>query len=392
VRTLVLHTPDSVIKELKKIGIDRNAYSVFVNKADYKIVKFEELSCAQAHVLKQTALVCGADLAIPKTAYYGNKRRKIAAVLFANLREIEKIMMRLEEQPWIEPVMKQLNEVLSEKPSIVLRIGDAKVEFKRTYIMGVINVTSDSFYSGSRYTTKDTVVKVAQEMEEEGADFIDIGAESSRPGAEPVSKKEEIDRLKKILPTVLEYTNVPLSIDTYKADVASFAIEHGVKIVNDISGLRFDKKIARVVAKSKASVVIMHIKGTPRNMQVNPHYTDLMGELYHYFLKRIDLATREGIEMDRIIIDPGLGFGKRLEDNYEIMNRLNELTSFARPILVGHSRKSFIGKPFNISPEQRLEGSIGLAAILIRNGASILRVHDVSETKRVALLIDRMKQ
>lgn len=389
---LVLRTPDSVVKELKRIGIDRDAYSLFVNKADYKIVKFEGLSCAQAHVLKQTALVCGADVAIPKTAYYGSKRRKIAAMLFANLREIEKIVMRLEEQPWIESVMRPLSELLLERPSILLRIGDKKIDFKRTYIMGVINITSDSFYCGSRYTTKDTVVKAVQEMEKEGADFIDIGAESSRPGAEAVSAKDEMDRLKKILPTVLENATVPISIDTYKATVASFAIDHGVEIINDISGLRFDKKLVQVIAKNKASVVIMHIKGTPKDMQVNPHYDDLMSELYHYFVKQIDVATQEGIERDRIIIDPGLGFGKRLEDNYEIINRLNELTNFGRPILVGHSRKSFIGKPFNFSPEQRLEGSIGLAAILIGNGASILRVHDVAETKRVALLIDRMKQ
>ncbi len=389
---LVLNTPDSVIKELKKIGIDTNAYPLFVNKAFYRILKFEGLSCAQAHVLKQTALICGADLAIPKTAYYGTKKRKIAAVLFANRREIEKIKMRLEEQPWIRPVTQQLDKSLLERASPLLKIGGKKIEFKRTYIMGVINITHDSFYSASRYTTEDIVERVAREMEEEGADFIDIGAESSRPGSDPISEKEEISRLKKTLPTVIKNTKVPISIDTYKADVASYAIDQGVKIVNDISGLRFDKRIVQVIAKNKVSVVIMHIKGTPKNMQVNPHYDDLMGELHHYFRKRIDFATQEGIALERIIIDPGLGFGKRLEDNYEIINRLDELTSFARPILVGHSRKSFIGKPFNISPEQRLEGTLGVAAILIRNGVSILRVHDVSESKKVAMLIDRMQK
>ncbi len=389
---LVLNTPDSVIKELKKIGIDTNAYPLFVSKAFYNILKFEGLSCVQAHVLKQTALICGADLAIPKTAYYGTKRRKITAVLFANRREIEKIRRRLEEQPWIGPVTQQLDELLLEKTSPTLKIGDRKIEFKRTYIMGVINITDDSFYSGSRYTTKDIVQRVAIEMETEGADFIDIGAESSRPGSHPISKREEIGRLKNVLPIIIKKIKVPISIDTYKADVASYAIDQGVKIVNDISGLRFDKKMARVVAKNKVSLVIMHIKGTPQNMQVNPHYDDLMGELYHYFRKRIDFATRQGIEPERIIIDPGLGFGKRLEDNYEIINRLSELTNFARPILVGHSRKSFIGKPFNMSPEQRLEGTLGVTAILIRNGASVLRVHDVSESKKVALLIDRMKK
>jgi len=150
--------------------------------------------------------------------------------------------------------------------------------------------------------------------------------------------------------------------------------------------------MAGVIAKNKASLIIMHIKGTPRTMQVNPQYKDLMGEIYYYLRGKIDFATLKGIELNRIIIDPGFGFGKRLEDNYEIINRLNELTSFGRPVLVGHSRKSFIGKPFNISPDQRLEGTLGVEAILIRNGASIIRVHDVLEAKKVAMLIDKIKE
>lgn len=380
------------MKELKQIGVDTNAYSLFLNKADYKILKFEGLSCAQANILKQTALICGADLAIPKTAYYGSRRKKIAAILFANLREIEKIRIRLEEQDWMAPITKQLGEILSKRPVGILRIGNKKIEFNRTYIMGVINITPDSFYSGSRYTTKETVERVAREMEEEGADFLDIGAESSRPGAESIDVKEEIQRLKKILAAVVKNTSIPISIDTCKADVASFAISQGIKIINDISGLHFDKKMAGVVAKNKASLVIMHIKGNPKTMQVNPQYDDLMGEICRYLDKKIDFATQKGIDINRIIIDPGFGFGKRLEDNYEIINRLNELTTFGRPILVGHSRKSFIGKPFNIVPEQRLEGSLGVEAILIRNGASIIRVHDVLEAKKVAILIDKIKQ
>ncbi len=385
-----MKNPERVISELKKIGVDSHAYALFVNKADYEILKFEGLSCAQANILKQTALICGADLAIPKTAYYGSEDKKIAAILFANRREIEKMKQRLEEQPWIKPVTKQLSELLVSKPAVTLTIGNRKIEFKRTYIMGVINITHDSFYSGSRYTTIETVERAAREMEEEGADFIDIGAESTRPGAEPVDKKEEIERLKNILPAAVKKTSIPISVDTYKADVASFAIEQGAKIINDTSGLSHDRRMVNVVAKNKVALVIMHIKGTPKDMQVNPHYEDLMGEIYHYLRGRIDFATQNGVDINRIIIDPGLGFGKRLEDNYEIMNRLNELTIFGRPLLVGHSRKSFIGKPFNSSPEQRLEGTLGVEGILIKNGASILRVHDVPESKKVALLIDRM--
>lgn len=390
-RKLNLNKSDSVIKELKQIGVDTNVYSLFVNKADYKVLKFEGLSCAQANVLKQTALICGADLAIPKTAYNGSIK-KIPAILFANSREIEKIKMRLDEQSWMEPISKQLSEMLLANSPVILKIGNKKIKFNRTYIMGVINITPDSFFSGSCYTTKKTVEKMAREMEKEGADFLDIGAESSRPGAKPVDRKEEIQRLKKVLPAVIKNTSIPISIDTYKADTASFAIDQGVKIINDISGLSFDKKMAGVVAKNKASLIIMHIKGTPRTMQVNPQYKDLMGEIYHYLKGKIDFAKQKGVELNRIIIDPGFGFGKRLEDNYEIINRLNELTTFGRPVLVGHSRKSFIGKPFNIPPEQRLEGSLGVEAILIRNGASIIRVHDVLEAKKVAMLIDKIKQ
>jgi len=391
VRKLNLNKSDSVIKELKQIGVDTNVYSLFVNKADYKVLKFEGLSCAQANVLKQTALICGADLAIPKTAYNGSTK-KIPAILFANSREIEKIKMRLDEQSWMEPISKQLSEMLLANPPVILKIGNKKIRFNRTYIMGVINITPDSFFSGSCYTTKKTVEKMAREMEKEGADFLDIGAESSRPGAKPVDRKEEIQRLKKVLPAVIKNTSIPISIDTYKADTASFAIDQGVKIINDISGLSFDKKMAGVVAKNKASLIIMHIKGTPRTMQVNPQYKDLMGEIYHYLKRKIDFVKQKGVELNRIIVDPGFGFGKRLEDNYEIINRLNELTTFGRPVLVGHSRKSFIGKPFNIPPEQRLEGSLGVEAILIRNGASIIRVHDVLEAKKVAMLIDKIKQ
>jgi dihydropteroate synthase len=392
VRKLILNKPETVLRELKHIGVDPNAYNLFVDKAQYQILKFEGLSSTQANILKQTALICGADLAIPKTVYHGSKKKKINAILFANSREIDKIKRRLEEQPWMGSITKQLKKILSEKPIPTLKIKNKIIKFDRTFVMGVINVTPDSFYSGSRYTTKEIVEQVAQEMEAEGADFLDIGAESTRPGADRTAEKEEMRRLKKILPAVVKKTSIPISIDTNKANVAVFAIDHGIRVINDISGLTSDKKMARVVAKSKVALIIMHMKGRPKTMQKNPRYDDLMGEIHHFLQDRINFATQKGIDINRIIIDPGLGFGKRLGDNYEIIDRLNELTIFERPILVGHSRKSFIGKPFNIPPEQRLEGTLGLETMLIKNGASILRVHDVLETKKVALLIDKIKQ
>lgn len=389
-RQLMLDKDDLIIKELAEIGVDKTAYLIFLSKANYKIIKIENLTSTQANILKQTALICGADAAIPKDAYKGARKKMFSAILFANTREIEKIIIRLSEQPWMTPIQENLKNLLTPSSTPTLKIGSKAIEFKRTYIMGVINITPDSFYSGSRCAATKTIEKVAQEIEKKGADFLDIGAESTRPEAQPLSENEEIERLKTVLPTVVKNTKIPISVDTYKANVALFVIDQGVQIINDISGLRFDKKMARVVARNKVNVVIMHIKGKPKTMQENPQYKNLMNEIYDYLKKRIDFALQSGIEKERIIIDPGLGFGKRLENNYEIIERLSELKVFDRPILVGHSRKSFIGKPFNLTPEQRLEGTLGVEALLIKNGASILRVHDVLEAKRVAMLIDKI--
>lgn len=332
-------------------------------------------------------------MAIPKDAYFASKKRKSDIILFANLREIEKIIYRLQEQPWMEQIRIQLSELLKPLQIPYLKIGNEEIRFSRTYIMGIVNISPDSFYSGSRYTTTSAVKKVVEEMKEEGADFIDIGAESTRPGAKMLSEKEEINRLKSVLPVVIKTSQIPVSIDTHKVEVAKFALDQGAKIINDISGLGFrslNKKLARIIARYKANIVIMHIQGTPETMQINPRYENLLSEIKSYFRERIDFALQNGIAMDRIIIDPGLGFGKKLEDNYEIIERLGEFKIFKRPILVGHSRKSFIGNPFNLSPEERLEGTLGVEALLIKNGASIIRVHDVLEAKRVAQLVDKI--
>jgi dihydropteroate synthase len=229
-------------------------------------------------------------------------------------------------------------------------------------------------------------------MTAEGADFIDVGAESTRPGSESVTEKEEIRRLKRVLPIVMKNTDLPVSVDTYKSKVAAMALDYGASMINDISGLRSDPKIARVVGRHKAGLIIMHMQGKPKNMQKNPQYNDLMHEIYVFLQKRIAIAVDSGIDRERIVIDPGLGFGKKLQDNYIIMKRLAEFKDLNRPIMVGHSRKSFIGKPFKLTPEYRLEGTLAVEALLIKNGVSILRVHDVLEAKKVASLIDLIER
>jgi dihydropteroate synthase len=391
-RRLIIDNKTTLLEELRRIEVAPDAYGIFVNKAENIILKFDKLSCAQVHILKQTALTCGADAAIPQRAYRGGRGRRFPLILFANRREIEKIIVRLREQPWMEPVCASLKKTLPGGSKPILKIGRKKLEPDRTRLMGIINVTPDSFYSGSRYTDDSILERVASDMTNEGADFIDIGAESTRPGSEPVDEREEMRRLKHSLRAVLKHTNVPVSVDTYKSKIAAMAIDHGASIINDISGLTFDPGIARVVARNHASLVIMHMKGRPKTMQKNPRYNDLMDEIYRFLETQMNCALESGVDQERIVLDPGLGFGKRMEDNYVIMKRLAELRGLGRPIMVGHSRKSFIGKPFKLTPEHRLEGSLAVEALLIRNGAAILRVHDVLEAKRVAALVDHIQR
>lgn len=388
----MVHSPVTTCRELERIGVDPDAFELFVDKSNSMVLKCDKLSCAQANVLKQTALLCGADVAVARNVYHTKTRKKTSVLVFANRREITRMLERLEDQPWMSPVSEQLSAALKPSDAPALRVGDATIVFTRTYIMGVINMTDDSFYLGSRYTAQDEIVRVASEMESAGADFIDIGTESSRPGAKPTSVKADIEKLRSILPQVVQSVTIPVSVDTYKSKVAAFAIDHGATIINDISGLRFDRHLGRLIARTKAAIVIMHMQGTPRTMQRRPSYRDLMGEIHDFFHNVLKVADDMGISKERIIIDPGLGFGKRLEDNYEIINRLEEFTAFKRPLLVGHSRKSFIGIPFDLAPEDRLEGTLGVQALLINNGANIIRVHDVAEAKKVAMLIDRIKK
>lgn len=385
-----MHSPHVARRELERIGVDPDAYERFIDKSDSLVLKCEGLSCAQANVLKQTALICGGDVAVARTVYHTAARKKTSVLVFVNRRELDRMLERLTEQPWMSGVRERLSAALVPDEAPLLCLGDTAVRFTRTYIMGVINMTEDSFYPASRYSQPDDIVRAACDMETAGADFIDLGTESSRPGARPTSVKADLKKLRNILPRIVRSVNVPISVDTYKSEIASFAIDQGATIINDISGLRFDRKMVRLLAATKPAVVIMHMKGTPRTMQRHPAYRDLMGEMHDFFRDAMKHACDGGISRERIVLDPGLGFGKRLEDNYEIIDRLEEFTMFGRPLLVGHSRKSFVGKPFGLPPEERLEGTLGIEALLIKNGAHILRVHDVQEAKKVALLIDRI--
>jgi len=263
---------------------------------------------------------------------------------------------------------------------------------KKTYIMGILNITTDSFYDGGKYISIDKAVKHALKMVDEGADIIDIGGESTRPGAEPISVDEELKRVIPVIEILSKKLSIPISIDTYKAKVAEEAINAGATIINDISGLRFDPLMPEVASKYKVPVIIMHIKGTPKDMQKNPQYDALIPEITEYLRGSIVLAKQAGVEENMIIIDPGIGFGKLLDHNLQIIKNLKEFTQLGKPILIGVSRKSFIGKILNdASPSERLEGTASSVAISVINGANIVRVHDVGFMSKVVKVADAIK-
>ncbi len=261
----------------------------------------------------------------------------------------------------------------------------------RVLVMGALNVTPDSFYDGGRYARSEDAIEHGLCMAKEGADIVDIGGESSRPGSQPISPAEELERVVPVIEGIRRRSDVLLSVDTTKAAVAEEAIACGASMVNDISALRFDPKMAEVIGGSGAFVILMHMVGTPKTMQIAPRYTDVVTEIKAFLAERIEAAVQLGIERARIIIDPGIGFGKRLEHNLTLLKGLSSFTTLQAPILVGLSRKSFLGKLLDLPPEERLEGTIAANALAIVNGADIIRVHDVKEGRRTADVARRLR-
>ena len=263
-------------------------------------------------------------------------------------------------------------------------VGSRTLAFgQRAWVMGVLNVTPDSFSDGGEYFDTQAAVNRAVEMVEAGADIIDIGGESTRPGAEPVDTRNEARRVIPVIEQLRQRSDVWISVDTYKAEVAQQAAAAGAQIINDISGLGFDEEMPRVVAESGCAVVLMHIRGTPETMQRDIDYDDVVEDVAAYFQNRLDDAERAGIPRDRIILDPGIGFGKTVEHNYRLLRRLDRFTELGRPLLVGTSRKSLIGAVTARPVHQRVWGTAATVACSIFSGADIVRVHDVEPIRDV---------
>ncbi len=265
-----------------------------------------------------------------------------------------------------------------------------QLSFEKAQVMAIINVTPDSFYDGGKYSTVTDIIKDAQMKISEGASIIDIGAASSRPNSEVISVEDEIKRLKEPLIALRrEFPNTFISVDTYSSKVAEFAIDFGADIINDISGGDMDEKMIEVVAKHQIAYVLMHMKGTPQNMQLNPVYQNIEQELLNFFKDKIDSCLSK--KFNKIIIDLGFGFGKTVSHNFQLLKNMNQFTSLGFPILVGLSRKSMINSIINTSPVTALNGTTVVNTIALQNGAKILRVHDVKEAKQAIDLFEYYK-
>ena len=252
----------------------------------------------------------------------------------------------------------------------------------KTLVMGIINLSHDSFYEKSRYKTVEQAIRAAERMLEEGADILDIGAESSRPGSVPISPQEESKRLLPVLSQLVKIANVPISVDTYKPVVAQQVLQEGASIINDITGLQKYEEMAQTISRFKAGVVLMHMQGSPESMQENPQYRDVLKEVLEYLRQSISIAVSAGIVRENIAVDPGIGFGKTDSHNLTLLNNINCFNELGQPVLLGVSRKSIIGNILDTPAEERLEGSLAAAVSGVMRGVSIVRTHDVLATRR----------
>jgi dihydropteroate synthase len=276
----------------------------------------------------------------------------------------------------------------STEPRPLWRLPRSRLAEGRTLVMGVLNVTPDSFSDGGKYAAADAAVEHGLRLAAEGADLIDVGGESTRPGSPPVAAEEE---LRRVLPVVRELARraaIPVSIDTTKAEVARAALDAGAEVVNDVSGLARDPCLGKIIAESGAAVCLMHMRGTPADMQQRATYSDVLGEVRDELLQALARARAAGVDDDHIALDPGLGFAKTPEHNLLLLRRLRELTQLGRPLVVGASRKSFLGKLSGKPAAERLVGSLAGAVIAAWQGASIVRVHDVAATREALAVVD----
>ena len=391
VRILAIDTLAQAEKAILSIGAEPSAVQFMAPKAVSRVIKLQRVRPPAANIIKQEMLSFGGEAA---TAYgaINNSVESTDLLIFGTLKQInllvEKLKLHQFGLPQLAAEIKTSLENYEAKPR-AMRFRSQNFDFgQRTYLMGILNVTPDSFSDGGQYLTADQAVAQAKQLVADGADIIDVGGESTRPGAAEVSVDEEKRRVLPVIERLARETDTIISIDSTKAEVVAAALAAGASMVNDISGFRADPRLVKIVAEAGCPICLMHRRGTPKEMQINPVYHDLMNEIIEYLSEGLEIAKKSGILPEQIIVDPGIGFGKSLEHNLEIMKRLKELKVLGCPVLVGTSRKSFIGKVLDLPVDDRSEGTAATVALAIAGGADFIRVHDIKAMARVARMTD----
>jgi len=382
---------DLLIEEMNRIGVAKEGQEIMEPKMKFYILKLENVPIKDAIILKQEALSIGMDCAVAWNVV-SLKVEKTDALLFGTKKQFDFLSKKMFVQPFNgREISEEIDEAIKnfDAEYYIWKFSDESIDLKKIKIMGILNITPDSFSDGGKFNEKAKAIEHAKKMVEDGADIIDLGGESTRPYSKPVSANEEISRISPLIDEIVSLP-VPVSIDTYKPEVAEFALKHGVKIVNDIYALR-QEGMVEVVKRYNAGVVLMHMKGDPSNMQDNPIYENVVSEVIGFLRDRALYALGNGIRKDFIVIDPGIGFGKNVEHNIAILKELQSFKSLGFPILIGLSRKGFIGEILKKNVNDRLIGSISSAIYAAMNGANILRVHDVKETKEAIKILEAIR-
>ena len=383
---------EEAVEILQRIGVDPYGIGAMAPKAVNINILLEEQPCKIANILKQEMLSLGGDAAVAR----GSVACSVEAtdvLIMGTLKQLSGLAAKIGKQPF------GLNLIAHDISEIIKNVGLKRFVWKtsrrkivlggQTRIMGILNVTPDSFSDGGIFFSTEKAVERGVQMAEEGADMIDVGGESTRPGSVAVPVHVELKRVIPVIKGLVKKVKIPVSIDTKKSRVAKEAVDAGAEIINDVSALNADKKMAGMAAQTKAALVLMHMRGNPASMQDgNLRYDDLMGEITNYLNGSIHKAMQAGVKKESMVVDPGIGFGKTFTDNYKIICNLAELKILGLPILIGPSRKSFIGKITGDEPSERIAGTAASVAAAIMKGCHIVRVHDVAVMKKVAAVAD----
>lgn len=372
-------------KAFAEIGCDEAGIEIMKEKACFHALEVGDISLRAAIILKQEMMALGGEVVVSREVM-ALKLEKTNVILLGTQKQYTKLWQKLAQQPFgCKEIALLLKEYLDQqkisRQNQEWKIGNKLLSFEKPMIMGIVNITPDSFSDGGKFLNADAAIQHAKRLVAEGADILDLGAESTKPGSDHITEEEELKRLLPVLDALLnnEEIKIPISIDTYKPKVAEVCLKRGAHILNDITGMQ-NPKMREIAAQYHVPVIIMHMQGAPKTMQENPQYKDVVAEIIDFLEQQIRICKAEGIT--QIICDPGIGFGKTVGHNLEILKRLKEFEILNTPLLIGTSRKSFIGKTVGGNPDDRLEGTIASNVVAYLNGASIFRVHDVKECKR----------